>query len=128
MIGIFKTSFKENEKRVPIYPEHLSWIKKDLLKQCYFEKGYGLDYGYNDSYIESYSAGVVERDELFNKCDILILPKPVISDLKKMKEGQALWGWAHCVQQIEVAQIAIERKLTIMAWEAMHHWMKTGIG
>ena len=37
-----------------------------------------------------------------------------------------LWGWPHCVQDAELTQIAIDRRLTMIAWEAMNHWMADG--
>ena len=55
-----------------------------------------------------------------------MLPKPVPADLAKMKPHQVLFGWAHCVQQKAITQSAIDRKLTVIAWEAMHHWNETG--
>ena len=121
-IGVVKTSFKENEKRVPIYPEHLPWIPPDIRKQLIFETGYGRDYGFNDDYFSLHRSKLAYREELFNTCDLLILPKAVQFDLEQMNEHQILWGWAHCVQQHSITQLAIERKLTLIAWEAMHHW------
>ena len=124
-IGLIRTSLKENEKRLPIYPEHLPWIDNALRKDLFFETNYGEDYGFGDDYFLEHSAGVISRQELFNQCDILILPKPVAEDLTMMKEHQVLWGWPHCVQQREITQIAIDRKLTLIAWEAMHLWSQS---
>ena len=50
------------------------------------------------------------------------LPKPLPEDLQELREGGILWGWPHCVQQREITQIAIDRKLTLIAWEAMFSW------
>jgi hypothetical protein len=32
-----------------------------------------------------------------------------------MREGQIVWGWPHCVQDAEVTQLAIDRRLTLIA-------------
>ena len=40
--------------------------------------------------------------------------------------GKILWGWPHCVQDEVITQIAIDRRLTLIAWEAMHHWTVEG--
>lgn len=125
-IGIVRTSLKENERRVPIYPEHLSWIDPELRKMLVFESGYGQDYGFTDSYFSQSGSGLCNRDDLFANCELLILPKPVWGDLAQMREGQILWGWPHCVQQPQIAQLAIDKKLTLIAWEAMHHWSPGG--
>ena len=33
-----------------------------------------------------------------------------------------MWGWPHCVQDAEMSQLGIDRRLTLIAWEAMHQW------
>jgi alanine dehydrogenase len=37
-----------------------------------------------------------------------------------------LWGWPHCVQDDKVTQLAIDRDLTLIAFEAMNHWTEDG--
>jgi len=125
-IGVIKTSKKENERRVPVYPEHLPWIDINIRQKLMFENNYGSDYGFPDSYFEDNGVVVALREEIFDKCDILILPKPVLSDLEAMKEHKVLWGWPHCVQQREITQPAIDKKLTLIAWEAMNLWSSNG--
>lgn len=39
-----------------------------------------------------------------------------------MRTGTVLWGWPHCVQQAAITQAAIDRRLTLIAWEAMFTW------
>jgi len=56
----------------------------------------------------------------------MLLPKPVHADLAELREGQVLWGWPHCVQDEKTTQIGIDRRLTLIAWEAMNHWTSTG--
>jgi len=60
------------------------------------------------------------------RCDVILLTKPQPSDLEEMHEGQTLWGWPHCVQDAALTQVAIDRKLTLIAWEAMNHWSDDG--
>jgi alanine dehydrogenase len=43
-----------------------------------------------------------------------------------MREGQVLWGWPHCVQNPDITQLAIDRRLTLVAFEAMNHWARDG--
>jgi len=117
--GIFKTSYKENEKRVPIYPEHIKSLDKKLLERLIFEEGYGLDYGYTDEDLKKLGCSFATREDLY-QCDIIILPKPTVTDLAKMKDGGILCGWTHAVQQREITDIAIEKKLTLLAWEEMN--------
>ena len=37
-----------------------------------------------------------------------------------------LWGWPHCVQDRDITQHAIDKGLTLIAWEAMNHWKADG--
>jgi alanine dehydrogenase len=125
-VAVFGTSRKKQEKRVPIHPDQLTWIEEEVRKNLYFEKGYGLAFGMSDKELSALSAGVLSRKELFDRCDIALLAKPVQEDFDEMKEGMIHWGWPHCVQQRGIAQTAIERKLTLIAWEAMHRWSDQG--
>lgn len=124
--GIFKTSLKENEKRIPIHPTHIERLGSKILKDFIFEKGYALDYGYSDMQLETMGCKFDTRESLFKKSDIVILPKPLASDLIQMKNGATLCGWTHAVQQKDIADIAIEKKLTLLAWEEMNHITKNG--
>ena len=124
--GVIGTSLKENEKRVPIHPDHFSDIAPEIREKLLFEKGYGEQFGVSDQEISEQMGGVASREELLGKCDISILCKPMASDLKQIKEGGVLWGWAHCVQQFELTQVAIDRKLSLITWEGMNSWDKDG--
>jgi alanine dehydrogenase len=125
-IGVIKTSLKENERRIPIYPDHLQRIPESLRGLMSFEKGYGLDVGLSDEYFFSHGAQTASREELFSSSDLIILPKPMPQDLAQMKPHQILFGWAHCVQQKDITQLAIDHRLTIIAWESMHAWSDAG--
>ena len=67
-------------------------------------------------------AGLRTRAELFAECDVILLPKPQPQDLAQMRDGQVLWGWPHCVQDEEITQLSIDRRLTLIAFEAMNYW------
>ncbi|WP_411893608.1 N(5)-(carboxyethyl)ornithine synthase [Winogradskyella sp. A2] len=125
-VCVFGSSRKKQEKRVPIHPDQLDWIDQDLRDHLFFEEGYGLPFGMNDSELNKMSAGVLNRAELFQHCDVALLAKPVQEDFEDMKEGTIHWGWPHCVQQRRITQIAIDKKLTLIAWEAMHRWSAHG--
>ena len=70
--------------------------------------------------------GLRSREELFAQCDVLLLPKPLAEDLETLRPGQVVWGWPHCVQDRAMAQLAIDRRVTLIAWEAMNHWTREG--
>jgi N5-(carboxyethyl)ornithine synthase len=125
-IGIIKTSLKENERRVPIYPEHLPRFPKELRKSLVFETGYGKDYGFADSFFIGHGSSTAARDSLLDECELIVLPKPMPQDIMRMKRGQILFGWPHSVQQLQIAQLAIDRRISVIAWEAMNTWSSHG--
>ena len=125
-VGVFGTSRKKQEKRVPIHPDQLDWIDEEIRSHLLFEEGYGVPFGMNDTQLATMSGGVLSRVDLFQHCDIALLAKPVQEDFDDMKEGTIHWGWPHCVQQRGITQTAIDKKLTLIAWEAMHRWSSHG--
>lgn len=124
-VGVFGSSRKKQERRVPIHPDQLNRIEEKYRKQLRFERGYGHNFGMDDDTLAALTGGVVPREELFD-CDIALLAKPVAQDFADMQPGTIHWGWPHCVQQQDIAQLAIDKKLTLIAWEAMHRWSKRG--
>lgn len=125
-LGVVGSSFKENEQRAPIHPEHIATIPDELRGYLFFEKGYGERFGVEDSEIEPLIGGLKSREELFESCDVILLPKPTSGDFSSFKEGQIIWGWPHCVQGEAITQVGIDKKLTYIAWEEMHIWGSKG--
>jgi len=125
-LGVMGHSQKENERRLPLHPAHLGRIPDDVRAQLFLEKGYGLAYGLSDEQLAGTVAGFRTHEQLVAECDIILQPKPLLADIRELREGQVLWGWPHCVQDEELTQLAIDQKLTLIAFEAMNHWNKDG--
>ena len=125
-LGVLARSQKENEHRLAIHPLHMDRIDVSLLGAIYLEYGYGERFGVPDGRLASRVAGMRSRDELLADCDVILLPKPLAQDLRQMRKGQVLWGWPHCVQNTDITQLAIDQRLTLIAFEAMQHWSGDG--
>ena len=125
-LGVVARSSKENERRLPLHPHHLGRIPEDLRESVYLERGYGDRYGVSDDQLKGWVAGFRTREQLVEECDVILQPKPLLSDIAALRVGQVLWGWPHCVQDEELTQVAIDRKLTLIAFEAMNHWNSDG--
>ncbi|MFF7527926.1 N(5)-(carboxyethyl)ornithine synthase [Streptomyces bobili] len=125
-LGVVASSRKENEFRLPLHPAHLHRIAPDVRERIFLEQGYGERFGVADDALLPLVAGLRSREQLVAECDVLLLPKPLHEDVAELREGQVLWGWPHCVQDEKMTQIAIDRRLTLIAWEAMNHWTSTG--
>jgi alanine dehydrogenase len=124
-LGVIATSRKEHEGRLPIHPRHLERIDAGL-RRIFLEHGYGLRHGYADDELEAQVGGLRTREQLMAESDVVVLPKPLHADVAALRPGQVLWGWPHCVQDAELTQLAIDRRLTLIAWEAMNHWTPDG--
>ncbi|MFC1866954.1 N(5)-(carboxyethyl)ornithine synthase [Thermodesulfobacteriota bacterium] len=124
--GVIGTSRKEDERRIPIHPEHLIRLPEQIRRQLIFEEGYGTPFDITDSEISDQSGGVATRHKLLANIGNVILAKPVLADFEELREGGILWGYPHCVQQRSHTQAAIDRKQTLIAFEDMFVWGPNG--
>ncbi len=125
-LGVLGRSRKPDERRLPLHPTQLERIPEELRGAVTVEAGYGEGYGWSDADLAGSGVLVAPRAEVLAAADVVLLPKPLAADLEELREGQVLWGWPHCVQDAELTQVAIDRKLTLIAWEAMNHWSRRG--
>src|SRR5690242_2174781 len=125
-LGVIAHTRKENEYRLPIHPEHLDRIDSDVAGRVYLECGYGEHFGISDDQLAASVAGVRTREQLIAECDVILLAKPDADDLAELRDGQILWGWPHCVQDAELTQQAVDRRLTLIGFEAMNLWGQDG--
>ncbi|MGO2933676.1 N(5)-(carboxyethyl)ornithine synthase [Microbacterium sp.] len=125
-LGLLAGSSMENERRLPIHPHHLDYIDADVRARMIVERGYAADFHLGPGYIEARVGRVAERSEVIDSADVLLLPKPQAADVAAVPEGGVLWGWPHCVQDAAMTQTAIDRRLTLIAFEAMNHWTGQG--
>ena len=125
-LGVMVTSRKADEKRLPIHPSHLERIDADLRANMMLERGYGERFGISDAQLAPLVGAIASREAIIAEADVITLPKPLASDLAEFRDGQVLWGWPHCVQDRDMTQHAIDKGLTLIAWEAMNHWKADG--
>ncbi len=121
-LGVIGTSRKVDEQRVPIHPEHLPRLPENIRRRLIFEEGYGAPFGIADSEMAAQTGGIAPRHELLADLGTVIVAKPTLDDLLELREGGVLWGWVHCVQQQAITQAAIDRTLTLIAFEDMFVW------
>lgn len=126
VLGVLGASRKPDERRVPIHPAHFERIAESLRPRIIVEEGYGRHFGVADAEIAPFVGAIRPRDELIATSDVVLLPKPQLEDVAGLRDGQTLWGWPHCVQDAALTQLAIEKRLTLIAFEAMNHWQSDG--
>lgn len=125
-LGVLARSRKPNERRLPIHPAHFARIDPRIRRRIFLEHGYGSDFGSTDDALAELVGGIRSREQLVAGCDIILLPKVQAEDLAELNVGQIVLGWPHCVQDAALTQIAIDRQLTLIAFEAMNHWQADG--
>ena len=112
----FPISHKENEYRRAIVPEHLKKIEHPEL--LYFEKGYGIVLGIDDSEYEACGGHVVSHEDVLAK-DIICDPKIGDADYLTELKNQTIFGWVHATQNRDITDKLLQGGLTAFAWEKM---------
>ena len=125
-LGILAGTRKPDERRLPIHPLHLDRIAPEIRDRLILEEGYGERFGRSDADLAPLVGRIAPRQQLLAEADVVLLPKPQPEDLAELRDGQVLWGWPHCVQDRAITQLAIDKKLTLIAFEAMNHWASDG--
>ncbi|WP_407079980.1 N(5)-(carboxyethyl)ornithine synthase [Arthrobacter zhaoxinii] len=125
-LGVLSNTRKPDERRLAIHPLHLERIAPEVRAQILLEEGYGTSFGVSDAELKPLVGAVLPRAQIVAEADVVLLPKPQPEDLAELRDGQTLWGWPHCVQGRAVTQLAIDKKLTLIAFEAMNHWAADG--
>ena len=125
-LGVLGTSRKENEHRRPIHPRHFDRIDPEVRAKITLDTGYGRRFGVHDEQLRGQVGGILPRDEVIASCDVILLPKPTLADVEQLRDGQILWGWPHFVQDPVLTQLAVDKRLTLIAWEAMNYWSTSG--
>ncbi|WP_244304803.1 N(5)-(carboxyethyl)ornithine synthase [Leucobacter viscericola] len=116
----------ENERRIPIHPDHFERIDPELRARFVVEQGYGKDFGLTDEVLASLVGSVTSRQGVIDAADTILLPKPQHDEVRQLRDGQTVWGWPHCVQDREMTDVAMSKRLTLIAFEAMNHWTNSG--
>ena len=125
-LGALATTRKADERRLALHPAHIERLDADLRGRIILEQGYGERFGVSDEQLEQLVGRIAPRQELIAAADVVLLPKPQSEDLAEFRDGQILWGWPHCVQDRAITQLAIDKRLTLIAFEAMNHWAADG--
>lgn len=125
-LGVLASTRKPDERRLPIHPLHFERVAPEVRRRIILEQGYGERFGVSDDHLATLVGRMAGREALLAEADVVLLPKPQPADLAELRDGQVLWGWPHCVQDSAITQLAIDKKLTLIAFDAMNHWASDG--
>ena len=113
----FPISGKENERRRALLPADLAAIRTP--EALFFERGYGEVLGFPDGDYMEAGANIVSREDALAQ---QVICDPKVGDasyITELSAGQTIFGWVHAVQNRDLTDQLIERKLTAIAWEDM---------
>ena len=114
----FVISTKENEKRRAIVLDDLKKVKN--INKLYFQEGYFKEFNISDEKIIELGANVVSKEEVL-KQDIICDPKAGDGEyLTDLDKGKTIFGWIHAVQNRDITDKFLDKKLTAVAWEDMY--------
>ena len=68
--GVIGISRKQNERRLPLHPDHFDQIPQRVRGSMWFEKGYAGSLGVMDEQLTRRFGGVMDRDELLVRNDV----------------------------------------------------------
>lgn len=116
-VGFLKSK-KENERRIAVIFDDIDKIKNK--KSIFFEEGYFLDFNISDQELIKKGFNVAKRKEILEK-QIICDPKAGDGDyLNKLNDNTIVFGWIHAVQNKNITDKFINKKLTAIAWEDMY--------
>jgi alanine dehydrogenase len=121
-LGLCGTSFKDNEFRLPIHPQHLANLDSQTRENLFLEEGYGEGFGISPDFLKQHIKNIVPRQVLFEQCDAIVLLKPTKHDFRFFQENQIILGWLDCRYYHELNQVGINKKMTFIALEFMYFW------
>ena len=126
LAGGLGRSAKENEHRLPIHPDHLAASRRPRWPPgSPSSRGTARRSAATTPTSHPFVGGIASREEIFERSDVVLLPQAAARGRRtRMRHGQTLWGWPHCVQDSELTQLAIDKGLTLIAFEAMNHWTR----
>ena len=91
-LGVIGRSRKENEHRLPIHPNHFERIDAIRASASSSSPGTANSSGSRISQLSRSVAGVLDREQLIARTDVVLLPKPQPEDLAELRAGQVLWA------------------------------------
>ena len=119
------TSAKENERRLPLHPDHFPRLDKEMRERITLETGYA-DIRAHRRGKSARVAGFASREEIIDELRRAAATQAADGDVAAMARPGAV-GVAALRAGHRMTQPAIDRRLTLIAFEAMNHWTRRGV-
>ncbi|EJF65847.1 PNTB-domain-containing protein [Dichomitus squalens LYAD-421 SS1] len=108
-----------NERRVALTPQNTALLLKKGFAQVLVEKSAGLEAQFLDEHYRAAGAVVVDKNELFERSDILLKVRPPVfgQEAEKVKEGSTLISFLYPSQNKPIVEALAARKASAFAME-----------
>ena len=90
------------------------------------EHGYGDQFGFVRREIAALVGGLRSREQLLAKCDVIAAAQAAARGPRGAARRPGRLGLAALRPGPRMTQLAIDRRLTLIALEAMNHWTRDG--
>ncbi|KAL7283379.1 hypothetical protein ACG7TL_002809 [Trametes sanguinea] len=108
-----------NERRVALTPHNAALLLKKGFAQVLVEKSAGLEAQFLDEHYRAAGAIVVDRNELFERSDILLKVRPPVvgQEAELFKENSTLISFIYAAQNKAIVDALAAKKATVFAME-----------
>ncbi|KAI0748109.1 PNTB-domain-containing protein [Daedaleopsis nitida] len=108
-----------NERRVALTPQNAALLLKKGFGQVLVEKSAGLEAQFLDEQYRAAGAIVVDKNELFERADILLKVRPPVygQETEHVKEGSTVISFLYPNQNKPIVEALAARKATAFAME-----------
>ncbi|KAI0636987.1 PNTB-domain-containing protein [Trametes polyzona] len=108
-----------NERRVALTPQNASLLLKKGFAQVLVEKSAGLEAQFLDEHYRAAGATVVDRNELFERSDIVLKVRPPLAgqEAELVKDGSTLISFLYPNQNKPIVEALAARNATAFAME-----------
>lgn len=118
-IGVLRET-KPQEARVSLTPAGVS-VLREANHEVYFEEGAAFGIGIDDREYESLGAKVTNKEEVWEKADLILKVKePVESEYKYLREGQILFTYLHLASNKKLAETLLEKGVIAFGYETVN--------
>jgi len=118
IIGVPR-ELKTEEFRVGITPFGVQELTRDG-HAIFIETGAGAGSGFSDKEYEQAGAGIVDRERLFDRAELIVKVKePLPPEYDLLVEERALFTYLHLAPNRELTEVLMRKKVTGLAYETL---------
>jgi hypothetical protein len=120
-LGLLSAAEHEDH-RLPLDPQSLLTIDHQLRERIVVQTGVTDPFGVRDVDLAHAGLTVGSREELIERCDVLLTVEASAKFVQSMKSGQLLWAWLDGEDHVRSTVQERADNLAVVDCAAMYHW------